>query len=348
MASALPTRGGAKRGAALTRKETLAAIEHLYDVVLKLEQARRPLAALVATAQAEAEAEQAGHPASRDARTELEEQEKIYKELVEEAWTGLKVMEPLDACTPHPFISIMSVTKGKKLLPRILRHISYQQTLVLLTLLIATFDTLDVVRDAPILDMNPNDPAFYATSIPRGGMPLNVAVQKKTRKQVENETELFLKTAMPLVMGVIANSQLRIIAGMLSLLIERNDLIKIAKTKVSSSALFQHSSETRMLISIPLYSRVSHSLLSLSVVPKLSSNQLEVPMASLRPSSRRSINGRVLSTISFLAYQAIYHPCSPQREACPSDQAYTRIQTLLQRRAFSMRKTSLFGTSLLH
>jgi DNA topoisomerase 2-associated protein PAT1 len=232
LASSLPTRGGAKHGAALTRKETLAAIEHLYDVVLKLEQARRPLAALVAAAQAENEAEQAGHPVSRAARTELEEQEKVYKELVDEMWKGLKVMEPLDASTPHPFISIMSVTKGKKLLPRVLRHISYQQTLVLLTLLIATFDTLDVVRDAPILDMNPNDPAFYATSAARGAMPLNVALQKKTRRQVEAETELFLKTAMPLVMGVIANSQLRIIAGMLGLLIERNDLIKIAKTKV--------------------------------------------------------------------------------------------------------------------
>lgn len=246
LASSLPARTSAKRGAALTRKETLAAIEHLYDIVLKAEQARRPLAALVAAAQAEHAAEEAGQPVSQDARNALGEQETIYKELVEEMWKGLKVMEPLDECTPHPFISLISITKGKKLLPRVLRHISYQQTLVLLTLLIATFDTLDVVRDAPILDMNPNDPAFYATSAVRGAAPLNVALQKKTRKQVENETELFLKTAMPLVMEVIAQSQLRIISGMLGLLIERNDLIKIAKTKVSIFPVLSLSSPRKL------------------------------------------------------------------------------------------------------
>jgi DNA topoisomerase 2-associated protein PAT1 len=235
LASSMPTQSGAKHGAALTRRETLGAIEHVYDVLLKLEQTRRPLAALVAAAQAEAAAEQAGQPVPRVAREAVEEQEKIYKELVEEMWKGLKVMEPLDASSPHPFISLMSVTKGKKLLPRVLRHTTYQQTLVLLTLLIATFDTLDVVRDAAILDMNPNDPAFYATTSIRGAAPLNVAVQKKARKQVEMETELFLNAAIPLVMGVIASSQLRIIAGMMGLLIERNDLIKIAKTKVSSA-----------------------------------------------------------------------------------------------------------------
>lgn len=233
LSSSLPRQTG-HRQAVLTRKESLAAVEHLYDIVLKLEQARRALGSLAAVAQAEAAAEQAGEEVPRTARDAMQTSEQEYKALVEEMWSGLKVMEPLDVSTPHPFISLMSVTKCKKLLPRLLRHTSYQQTLVLLTLLIATFDTLDVVRDAPTLDMNPNDPAFYANSTSRGSAPLNIASQKKTRKQVELETEIFLNAAIPLVMGVIGSAQLRIVTGMLGLLVERNDLLKIAKSKVSS------------------------------------------------------------------------------------------------------------------
>jgi len=217
--------------AALNRRQVLIALEHVYDIVLQLEQSRRIMLSLTNAAQGELAAEESqrntGLPSGEipnRARTMLAEHEVEYGLLVEIMWKGLKVMEPLDIAVPHPFIALLSATKGKKLLPRVLRHTNQQQTLTLLTLLVATFDSLDVVQEAPILDTNPNDPMF---------MNALAGPQRRTRKQVEIETETFLNVAIPLVMGTIGRAQLRIVTGMLGLLIERNDLIKLAKTKVS-------------------------------------------------------------------------------------------------------------------
>lgn len=236
LSSSLNTSSGS--GAALTRRQVLVALEKVYDIVLQLEQSRRVQPSLVAAAEMEAQAEAANAPgyqgpeaARTDARSALEEHEKKYRDLVGQMWAGLKVMEPLDISTPHPFISLISVTKGKKLLPRVLRHTDQQQTLTLLTLLVATFDTLDVVRDAPILDTNPNDPLLIKSNRLLSATMQSGASQK-TRKMVEMETETFLNAAIPLVMATVGRAPLRIVTGMMGLLIERNDLLKLAKTKV--------------------------------------------------------------------------------------------------------------------
>ena len=53
---------------------------------------------------------------------------------------------------PHPFISPLTPTKGKKILPCLTCHLSSQRMLTLLTLLVACFSQLDVVHQAPCLD----------------------------------------------------------------------------------------------------------------------------------------------------------------------------------------------------
>ena len=226
------------RGAALNRRQVLIALENVYEVVLQLEQSRRTQPALAAAAQAEQRAQDSqnsagipAHPVGTEARHALQQHEITYSELVDRIWKGMKVMEPLDVSNPHPFISLLSATKGKRLLPRALRHLNAQQTLTLLTLLVATFDTLDVVKDAPILDTNPNDPILT------GGAAVIHTTHRRTRKQVESETETMLNVTIPLVMSTVGKSQLRIVTGMLGLLIERNDLIKLAETKVWRSHL---------------------------------------------------------------------------------------------------------------
>lgn len=229
--------GGANRnrGHALTRKEILSALEHVYDLVLQLEQSRRMQPALAMAAQTELSVEEqqktTGQPAGitipSTARAALAEHELAYAELVEKMWKGMKVMDPLDVSSPHPFVALLSVTKGKRLLPRVLRHMNQQQTLTLLTLLVATFDTLDVVVDAHILDSTPNQSVFA------------INPQRKSKKQVQMETEAFLNAAVPLMMGTISRSKLRIVTGMMGLLAERNDLVKVAKTKVSFSLMFR-------------------------------------------------------------------------------------------------------------
>ena len=237
LSSSLNQSSTATTGAALDRRNVLVALEEVYDIVLKLEQSRRLQPALLSAAQTEQRAQESQnvpgiltmHPVGTEARYALEEHEVRYNELVERMWKGMKIMEPLDISSPHPFISLLGPSKGKKLLPRVLRHMNQQQTLTLLTLLVATFDTLDVVKDASMLDTNPNDPmlSMGVHSI------VSSAAQTRTRKQLELETETLLNVTIPLVMSTVGRLQLRIVTGMLGLMIERNDLIKLAKSKVS-------------------------------------------------------------------------------------------------------------------
>ena len=130
----------------------------------------------------------------------------------------------------HPFISLISVLKGKRILPRALRHTSPEQTLTLLTLMVATFDTLDTVRDAYMLDAS-DDSARLST----GSLENN-----QQRAAVEAKTEVFLNAIISPVMGVIAQAPLRIVTGMLGLMLERNDIIKVARSKVGQSQFFSN------------------------------------------------------------------------------------------------------------
>jgi len=119
---------------------------------------------------------------------------------------------------PHPFVSILSILKGKRLLPRAMRHLSPEQTLTLLTLLVATFDTLDVVVDAPLLDQLDTTGSLEA---------------KQRRLAVEAKTEALLNAIIAPVMQVVGGSQLRMVTGMLGLLLDRNDINSILRSKVS-------------------------------------------------------------------------------------------------------------------
>ena len=105
----------------------------------------------------------------------------------------------------------MTPAKGKKLLPRVTRHFNSQQLLTILTLLVACFTQLDVVRDAPIL---------------------NSEVDSPERKEAERQTQLFLGTVLQCILPVVAKSNLRLIGGLLGLFMERCELHIIAQSRV--------------------------------------------------------------------------------------------------------------------
>jgi hypothetical protein len=127
---------------------------------------------------------------------------------------------------PHPFVSLLSVAKGVKLLPRVFRLTNPQQTLTILTLLVATFDTLDVVKDASILDGVAGIPGVGG-----GGFD-------GRRAAAELETEAFLSSAVPVLMSTIGVAPMRIVSGMVSLLIKRNNVVRVAKSRVKTPFLF--------------------------------------------------------------------------------------------------------------
>ncbi|SCZ91426.1 BZ3500_MvSof-1268-A1-R1_Chr1-2g01401 [Microbotryum saponariae] len=219
-------------GKPLSHRSVLAILEKVYDAVLDLEQLRRIQPQLLGAAAAAKDhhASAVAANASEEVQANLEqhvvESQKAvdewtekYDQLANKLWTELRVMEPLDRCTPHPFIALISVLKGKRILPRALRHLSPEQTLTSLTLMVATFDTLDTVQDAPILDSL--DETSGAGSIEG----------KQRRAVVETKTEAFLNAFLAPVMAVIGQAPLRMVTGMLGLLMERNDFSKVVQSK---------------------------------------------------------------------------------------------------------------------
>jgi len=177
----------------LTTKEALKILEHLYDLVLDIEQLRREQASL-----------------------DTEDFEAVgisnaqYSELVQQLWDGLRVMVPLETSNPHPFISLIAPSKGKKLLPRISRHLSSQQMLTMLTLLVACFSQMDIIFHARILDLP----------------------EENTHQQdLERQTQAFLGSVIQSILPVVAKAGLRLISGLLGLLLERSDIISITQTR---------------------------------------------------------------------------------------------------------------------
>ncbi|KAG0145675.1 hypothetical protein CROQUDRAFT_658333 [Cronartium quercuum f. sp. fusiforme G11] len=210
LSSALPKKVPAIPGQpAMTRRHVLMSLERLYSAVLEVEQLRRTQPALLSASDT---------PDSQ--KNILEQWEVQYADRKERIWKQLRVLDPLGISHPHPFVSFISVSKGKRLLPRIIRLFTREQSLQVLTLLVATFETLDVVLDAPLLDL-PSD-AHMAGSYPTG---------RRMRHEVEAETDLFMNTVVAPMMSVINEIPLDLIAGLVSLMIERNDFMYIARSK---------------------------------------------------------------------------------------------------------------------
>ncbi|GAA5991415.1 hypothetical protein JCM10908_003303 [Rhodotorula pacifica] len=222
--SATPAMSTSEVAGPLSFRQALKIIEDVYDCVLDLEQLRRIQPALQGAENAaraqyeqmtvEGEVKDQVRERWEESQRAVAEGEAKYGELVRRLWDTLRVMDPLDACTPHPFVALLAVPKGIRILPRAIRHLSAEQTLTILTLLVATFDTLDVVREASVLDQLDT-----------------VAESRQRRGAVEVKTEALLNALIGPIMAVVGQAPLRMVTGMLGLLMDRNDLMKVVRSK---------------------------------------------------------------------------------------------------------------------
>lgn len=112
---------------------------------------------------------------------------------------------------PHPFVSLITPIKGKKLLPRVARLLDNQRMQIILTLIVACFSQLDVIVQAPLLD-----------------------TLEETREvlDLEGQTQAFLSSVVQSILPVIAKAQMRLITGLFGLLLESNNVIAVARTRV--------------------------------------------------------------------------------------------------------------------
>ncbi|CAH7665743.1 topoisomerase II-associated protein PAT1 [Phakopsora pachyrhizi] len=209
----------------MTRLQVLMSLERVYTTVLEVEQLRRTQPALISAVSA--------METPNDALADWEAQYEAQKEAL---WKQLRVLDPLGQSNPHAFVSLISVAKGKRVLPRVIRLFTHVQSLQVLTLLVATFETLDVVRDAPLLDL-PSDPQL-AESYPKN---------RRTRNDIELETDLFMNCVVAPMMSIINGVPLDLVTGLVSLLMDRNDLMFVARSRPGIAFLTLFLSRAELL-----------------------------------------------------------------------------------------------------
>ena len=81
----------------------------------------------------------------------------------------------------------------------------------MLTLLVACFGQLDVVKEAPILDS---------------------VTESTHRSDVERQTQAFLAGVMQSILPVVSVLNLHLVTGLLGLLLDRSDVTAIARARV--------------------------------------------------------------------------------------------------------------------
>ncbi|USW57023.1 Putative mRNA decay factor PAT1 domain-containing protein [Septoria linicola] len=196
------------------RKSALRDIENLYSTLMRLEDHERDMPPPPNEESPPEVIE--GHMRWRSAMQELNEQ----------LWSALRIMVEINpnSSSPHPFIQLISHSKGKKAIPRTFRHLDDQQRLTMLTLVVIHLDILDVIRDAyPPADNSP---------IPA---------------RVKEEVNLFTQAVIPPLFSYVNEAPLNIIIGLLGLVLERTQIQAIVRTKIGVSMLTMLISRAELL-----------------------------------------------------------------------------------------------------
>ncbi|CCJ30534.1 unnamed protein product [Pneumocystis jirovecii] len=175
-------------------------IEKIYDDLLEIEEIFR----------------KQKRDQENDLLVDNNEQNKRLKLLKERIWKNLQIMEPItkNPDIVHPFITIISYNKGKKLIPRIFEHINTEQKLAILTVIAIHLDRLDVV----LYDL------------------YNLSNESRSLSMKEN-IDTFTQVALPSLLTCVSEASLQIIIDILSIMLDRMNFQLIAMTKIGLSFL---------------------------------------------------------------------------------------------------------------
>lgn len=195
----------------IDRRTILRNVERVYDTLMKIEDHVRQIP-----------------PPPNPADPELEERHREWGAMLEalnaKLWDELKVHEPIGATVPHPFIAFLSCAKGKKAIPRIFPHLSYEQRTTILTMIVYHLDQLDVVQGA---------------AVSGDGSNLNASMRENI--------ELFISTVMPSLMQYLNDTGIDIVDGLLHLIATKLNIDYICRTRIGVSMLTLILSRTVLL-----------------------------------------------------------------------------------------------------
>lgn len=198
-----------------SRRTILKNIEAIYSALMKIEDEARKEPSL---------------PRGEEPEPEVIEQHMAWRSgmqrLNERLWSAMKVWEPIDPGSnlPHPFIAILSYSKGKKVIPRVFRHMSSEQRITILTMIVIHLDILDVVR---LGQLQPGE-----TQLPLA-----------SREAID----IFSAAVTPSLFGYVSEAPLNNVMGLLGLIIDRVNVQAIAKTRVGLSILTMLTSRATLI-----------------------------------------------------------------------------------------------------
>jgi len=235
------------------KKRTIKLIEDLYDITLEAED----LANNRPNSQTE----------TQDDQERLHEWRHSFDKVSSDLWAKLGISEDRESLA---IVHLVNVTKGKKLVPRMLRFLTPDQTLNFITALLSGLEGTNVCKNGVC---------------PPKGQLAPVIIE---------EVELFLSTICPPILNYVNEAPLVIINGLLGLLIEKNNVAWISRSKVglafltlfltrietlrqsggSMVGLMAPSPEIPLLQSVELYGNLFSSLQNhfLAIFPPTSSS----------------------------------------------------------------------------
>uniref|UniRef100_A0A060T7T2 ARAD1C30162p n=1 Tax=Blastobotrys adeninivorans TaxID=409370 RepID=A0A060T7T2_BLAAD len=182
-----------KEGGNYDKKHILKAIEDVYSILLQVESYERTQ--------------------PPEGTPEFGEWEAKMRTQIDDLWDRLQVTAPTDANNVHPFIVMLSHDKGKKIIPRIFRHIDQKQRLTILTRIIAHIDSLEVVK----------------LGVYVGGVDL--------KPKVREAIELFSQTVLPPLVRLISESSYDVVVGLFEILLKSPQIVHVASTKIGLAFL---------------------------------------------------------------------------------------------------------------
>ncbi|KAI9256216.1 topoisomerase II-associated protein PAT1-domain-containing protein [Sporodiniella umbellata] len=180
--------------AIMSNRQVLKLTEDMYTIVLEIEQMRRQM------------------PVKAEDNEEEEEAYQQYQEKsadkIEKLWKSLCLAETF-------LISLLSTAKGKKLIPRVVRLLGNPQNLKLLCTLVTHFVKLQVCRCV----------IYPGTTVAR------VEEAQKQSYVTFDDVELFMNATAPPFSAMIADAPFSVVNQLLQILLEKNDVVRIAQTK---------------------------------------------------------------------------------------------------------------------
>ncbi|ANB11105.1 Pat1p [Sugiyamaella lignohabitans] len=210
-----------------TKKGLLRSIENVYTILLEIESVERSRPSedfndqqqqqhqqQAAEDVADSDSSPAATPASVVSYEErLQTWQDKMQTLVDQLWNELQVLEPIDSANNQPFILMLSHDKGKKVIPRIFRHLSQKQRLTVLTRIVAHIESLDVVKDGD-----------YGSS---------GTLSAKTRESIE----LFSQTVLPPLVHLVSESSYDVVIGLLEIMLNSSNMVHVSSTKIGLAFL---------------------------------------------------------------------------------------------------------------